>query len=91
MKHKKKKHKQLFAESPKTEQVDEKEGSKHKRKKSHKKVIAEYAETEQIVDEKGDGLTLHWPQHNIYVNCHTQLQTKVMLFFPVHSSHRLQK
>ena len=36
-------------------------------------------------------LTLHGPQHNIYVNCHTQLQTKVMLFFPVHSSCRLQK
>ena len=36
-------------------------------------------------------LTLHWPQHNIYVNRHTQLQTKVTLFFPVHSSHRLQK
>ena len=36
-------------------------------------------------------LTLHWPQHNIYVNRHPQLQTKVTLFFPVHSSHRLQK
>ena len=32
-------------------------------------------------------LTLRWPQHNIYVNGHTQLQTKVMLFFPFHSSH----
>ena len=36
-------------------------------------------------------LTLRWPQHNIYVNHHTHLQTKVMLFFPVHSSCRLQK
>ena len=40
--------------SLKTEQVDEKEGSKEK--KSHKEVIAEYPETEQIVDEKGDSL-----------------------------------
>ena len=53
---KKKKHKQLFTASPNTEQVDEKEGSKHKKKKSHKEVIVEYPETEQIVDEKGNGL-----------------------------------
>ena len=56
-KHKKKKsHKEVVAESPKTEEVDEKEGSKHKKKKSHKEVVAESPETEQIVDEKGDGL-----------------------------------
>ena len=53
MQHKKKKsHKQLFAESPKTEQVDEKGGFKHKKKKSHKEVVPEFPETEQTVNKK---------------------------------------
>ena len=46
-KHKKKKHKQLFVESPNTEQVDEK---LIRRKISQD--VAEYLETEQIVDKK---------------------------------------
>ena len=59
-------------------------------------ILQESCEREKEKDKDHQGtpnrrLTLHWLQHNFYVICHTQMQTKVTLFSPVYSSHRLQK